>query len=300
MALTPVAAGRDDEAMTKNIIVGFDGGSSARFALDWAIEEADLRGAALHLVRCFDVPGFDPVMGYALPSVIARIGDDAQAAVDVVAASVRARHPGLQVTAEAAPTAPRDALLNGRDTDDLVVVGASRHVDRAAFWLGSTPRRLIRHSPCPVVVVRTTAPTIDRAARIVVGVDGSDSARAALLWAADEAERRGALLVVVHAWTFPYGTVTDASQQARDVTEVDAACLLQAEVEQVRRRFGCEVVAELIEGGAAAALLSTTGPGSLLVVGSRGRGALASGIFGSTTTSALEHSSVPVVVVPET
>jgi nucleotide-binding universal stress UspA family protein len=39
--------------------------------------------------------------------------------------------------------------------------------------------------------------------RIVVGIDGSETARRALRWAAEEAGRRGGHLEVVHAWTYP-------------------------------------------------------------------------------------------------
>jgi nucleotide-binding universal stress UspA family protein len=38
---------------------------------------------------------------------------------------------------------------------------------------------------------------------VVVGVDGSEHARVALRWAAREAQLRGAILKVVHAWHFP-------------------------------------------------------------------------------------------------
>src|SRR6478735_7816418 len=285
--------------MTKQIIVGYDGSSaSAKLAVQWAVTAAELHGAALHLVTCFDLPlGGDPVSGIGFSSTIAALGDAAQTEVDELAAAVRRAHPGLDVTADALSTSPSEALLRGRDADDMIVVGASRRLDGAAFWLGSTPRRLIRHNPCPVVVVRSAEALADRTRRVVVGIDGSDSAHAALLWAGEEAEVRGASLVVVHAWDFAYSAVTDASQRARDIVRVDAACVLDAEVECARQRCGCEVVGELIEGGAAAALLSVVEPTSLLVVGSRGRGALASAIFGSTTTSALEHSPVPVVVV---
>ena len=50
--------------------------------------------------------------------------------------------------------------------------------------------------------------------RIVVGVDGSDTSRAALRWAYDEAASHGASLTVVTAWhspplpqTPPYGSL---------------------------------------------------------------------------------------------
>ena len=56
--------------------------------------------------------------------------------------------------------------------------------------------------------------------RIVVGIDGTEHAAAALRWAADEAGLRSATLVVVHAWSFvpvttPADSGLDASMNAR-------------------------------------------------------------------------------------
>ena len=42
--------------------------------------------------------------------------------------------------------------------------------------------------------------------RIVVGVDGSDAAHAALEWAVDEARRRDAVVEAIHAWHQPFVT----------------------------------------------------------------------------------------------
>lgn len=52
--------------------------------------------------------------------------------------------------------------------------------------------------------------------RIVVGVDGSEPAKAALRWAVDEARRRQTKLEVVHAWNFPAAeAVLEAAKSTR-------------------------------------------------------------------------------------
>jgi nucleotide-binding universal stress UspA family protein len=88
-----------------------------------------------------------------------------------------------------------------------------------------------------------------------------------------------------------------SSSQVRDLTNVDAACLLDRAVELAREQFAVEVTGQLVESGPATALLETVRDGDLLVVGSRGRGALAANIFGSTVNTVLDRSAVPVVVV---
>ena len=85
--------------------------------------------------------------------------------------------------------------------------------------------------------------------------------------------------------------------QARDLTNVDAACLLDRAVESAREQFGSEVAGQLVERGPATALLETVRDGDLLVMGSRGRGALAARLFGSTVNTVLDRCAVPVVVV---
>jgi nucleotide-binding universal stress UspA family protein len=187
-------------------------------------------------------------------------------------------------------------LLDNVDSEDLIVLGASSHGGTAAFWLGSTPRHVVRHSPCPVVVVRGAA-SRGHPDRVVVGVDGSPSSERALRWAGDEADRHGVPLLVVHGWLYPYLPVDTTSSQARDLTNVDAACLLEVAVESARERFAAEVTGQLVEGGPATSLLETVRDGDLLVVGSRGRGALAANLFGSTVNTVLDRSVVPVVVV---
>jgi nucleotide-binding universal stress UspA family protein len=211
---------------------------------------------------------------------------------DVVVAAT----PGVEIVLEASAGPAATALLDNAEPDDLVVVGASSHVGAAAFWLGSTPRHVVRHSPCPVAVVRG-ASTRGRPDRVVVGVDGSPTSDRALQWAGDEADRHGVPLLVVHGWLYPYLAVDTASSQARDLTNVDAACLLDVAVESARERCAVEVSGELVESGPVTALLETVRDGDLLVVGSRGRGALAENLFGSTVNSVLDRCVVPVVVV---
>ena len=54
----------------------------------------------------------------------------------------------------------------------------------------------------------------------------------------------------------------------------------------------------MIEGTPRAALLGVVRDGDLLVLGSRGRGLLSAGLFGSTVNSVLDRVNVPVAVIP--
>ena len=283
--------------MTKKITVGYDGSAPSSEAVMWAAAEAKTRGARLRIVSCYEIPlAGDAVSGWAATEAYSSLIDGCRAALDQIRDVVVEANPGIEIDLEASAGPASTALVENVDPDDLIVVGASGHHGAAAFWLGSTPRHVVRHSRCPVVVVRGGA-SRGCPDRVVVGIDGSPSSEDALRWAGDEADRHGIPLIVVHGWLYPYLPVDTTSSQARDLTNVDAACLLERAVESVREEFGAEVDGELVEAGPVTALLETVRDGDLLVIGSRGRGALAANLFGSTVNSVLDQCPVPVVVV---
>ncbi len=143
---------------------------------------------------------------------------------------------------------------------------------------------------------------------IVVGVDGSPSSQAALRWAVEEAELRDAAIVALHAWTFipppPLGepglvtmpaagtpvqveVVRDAAQAELDAALADA--FPDGLPEHVEPR--------LVDGDPAQALEEAAEGAELLVVGSRGRSAIASVLLGSVSKHCVDHAPCPVVVV---
>src|SRR5690606_30359732 len=102
---------------------------------------------------------------------------------------------------------------------------------------------------------------------------------------------------IVHAWDYPYAAPDFEASQARDLMRVGAARVLSIAVAYARERLGTTVTDVLAEGNGSDALLETVRDGDLLVLGSRGRGAVAAGLFGSTVNSVLERAVVPVAVV---
>lgn len=283
--------------MSAHVTVGYDGTPDSREAVMWAADEATARRIALRVVSCYPVVYVgDPIVGYPTAEVYDAARESVESSLTEIGTAILRRHPELDATTMVSAPSASGALLADVDANDLLVVGASRHHGAAAFWLGSTPRAVARRSPCPVVVVRGVAGR-GRPTSVVVGVDGSPASDDALRWACDEADLHGVELVVVHAWDYPYATVDFEDSQARDLMCVDAARVLEAAVAVARDRSGASVTDVLVEGGAANALLETVRDGDLLVLGSRGRGAVAAGLFGSTVNAVLEQAAVPVVVV---
>lgn len=133
---------------------------------------------------------------------------------------------------------------------------------------------------------------------MVVGVDDSKPSEHAVLWASAEADLHGVELHVVHAWEYAYALGRTGESQGRDLTRVAAACVLDEALELARTVCGSTVTGELVEIGPAAGVLGSVRDGDLLVLGSRGRGAVRAGIFGSTVNSVLDAAAIPVVVLP--
>jgi nucleotide-binding universal stress UspA family protein len=144
------------------------------------------------------------------------------------------------------------------------------------------------------------------AGRIVVGVDGSKLGQAALGWAAEEARRRDAKLVVVHAWTFiPPAPISEpgmmpmpAGDLAADL-EIErnaAEAVLDEAIEQVDLR-GLDVERRLVEDSAGEALVAEAEGADLLVVGSHGRGAIGAALLGSVSRHVEKHAPCEVKIV---
>lgn len=287
----------DHEVMSRQITVGYDGTGPSSEAVKWAVEEAAVRGARLRIVSTYQIPvGGEAIFGWTATQAIASLTEATEMSLLGIKGALAAEHPGLEITTEACAGPAATALVNDVQPDDLVVVGASSHVGAAAFWLGSTSRYVVRHCPCPVVVVRGPA-SRGRPDRVVVGVDGSPASDRALQWAGEEADRHHVSLAVVHGWWYSYLTADGGSSQARELTQIDAACVLERAVELARGQFSADVTGQLVEYSPVSALLDTVRDGDILVLGSRGRGAVMSSLFGSTVNGVLERCAVPVVVV---
>jgi nucleotide-binding universal stress UspA family protein len=133
--------------------------------------------------------------------------------------------------------------------------------------------------------------------RIVVGVDGSPSSRAALRWAARQAALTGARLHAVIAWMVPvtYGPMPMPDWGA-DWEDSARATLEEVVRTELGDRAG-EATVEVSEGGAALVLLDAAKDADLVVVGSRGHGGFAGLLLGSVAQHVTTHARCPVLVV---
>lgn len=133
--------------------------------------------------------------------------------------------------------------------------------------------------------------------RIVVGVDGSDSSKAALRWAIRQAKLTGDSVDAVTAWHHPSTYGWAVGDQMIDL-EGDAKQVLTEALNEVSSLEPEVPVRPLVtEGHAAEVLLRAAKGAGLLVVGSRGHGGFASALVGSVSLYCVLHAHCPVLVL---
>jgi nucleotide-binding universal stress UspA family protein len=143
---------------TNTILVGVDGSAASRAALEWAVEEARLRNARLHVVHTWTLP----VSAYAAPvgavldgEVLDGVRDAAEQLVSAVLDDVDAG--GVEVDRSVVEGSPAASLLEAAENADLLVVGSRGRGGFAGLLLGSVSQQCAQHAPCPVVIVRAPA-----------------------------------------------------------------------------------------------------------------------------------------------
>jgi nucleotide-binding universal stress UspA family protein len=138
---------------------------------------------------------------------------------------------------------------------------------------------------------------------VVVGVDGSDAARAALDWAVRDARRRGCRVDAISVWHAEYGGMIGPlpvevwREMSPEAFRAAQQKVLDDAVEGVEDVEGVEIRKILVEGEPRTTLTKASEDAELLVVGSRGHGQIAGILLGSVSSYCVHHASCPVVVI---
>jgi nucleotide-binding universal stress UspA family protein len=144
--------------------------------------------------------------------------------------------------------------------------------------------------------------TREKVGRIVVGVDGSEAANAALHWAVRHAELTGDAIEAVIVWQYPiigasYGWAGVAVTEGMDLRALAEKTLTEAIDQAASHEPAVEITPRVIEGYPASVLVEESADADLLVVGSRGHGTFAEALLGSVSQHCSHHARCPVVIV---
>jgi nucleotide-binding universal stress UspA family protein len=288
-----------------SILVPLDGTATAASALPYAEALASRTGARLMLMRAASAPRLAADVAAAQRDVL----DSADAYLKATAAELEARGKHVDIALPYGPAAtwiPEEAALRHAD---LVVMATH---DRAGIdrWLhGSVSEQVAAHSPVPVLVVRATDDmrAVERLSMpdpfLVVPLDGSDFAEAALPIAADLARALHARLVLVSI------VVPPAPVAAPGVFPFSAAMPLVTELEKdaweyVRRTRAAlptwlieDVVVRVGDPAIEIALVAEQRAAAAVVMATHGRTGIVRTILGSVAGGGVHHAATPVLLV---
>ncbi|MFF5209667.1 universal stress protein [Streptosporangium sp. NPDC000396] len=283
--------------MATHAVVGADDSPSSRAAVEWAADDAMRRGCALRIVHVCEDLGYDIPL-QTPPGFRDSVSEYCQGVLDAAADLVRDRAPGLEVEISLETGRVVEVLRREAEDAEQLVVGGRGRGGFTGLLLGSVPLRLAGHVPVPVVVVKGALE--QEHGEVVVGVEGSAHSAVVLRYAFEEAARREARLHAVYAWEMPVlgpyapvytPLVEEISVTGKRVVE-EALASWQEKYPQV------EVEKTAICEHPVVALRDASESADLVVVGSRGLGALSAAVLGSVSHGVLHHARCPVAVVP--
>ena len=278
--------------MIKNILCGVDGSPGGEVASEYAIDLAKRLGARLEAVHIVDSRMLDFSLVAPQPGVITWN----PAAVNGLQEALRARGEQLlQKTAARGEAAgvplttilefghPAQVLKEIQARTELVVIGRQgEHSKSAPDLTGSSMERFIRHASRPCLV---TPGVFRPVSKILVGVDGSESAARALHEAIE----------LANALQVPLVILTVAERES----DLPVAQQHAAEAHSLARGHNC----------AAAAITAVGTPGirileqavetacNLVVLGSHGHGWIYDRLIGSAAAHVVSRGQMPVMLV---
>jgi nucleotide-binding universal stress UspA family protein len=187
---------------------------------------------------------------------------------------------------------------------DMIVLGARGLTPRERWFVGSTSLTVARYAPCPVMVVRGRT---GRVRRVLVAVDGSEPARAALRFVRIVRRPDDVHVGLLHVRPAPMAAGGRRRRRSaanpepgHDLRPADADAVL-ADAAAVLGETGRPVEQLVSEGDPAREIvrIAEDRDVDLVVVGARGLGTLERLLLGSVSETVLHHAARPVLIVRE-
>lgn len=193
---------------------------------------------------------------------------------------------------------------------DLIVTSTRGHTGMKHLLLGSTAERVVRYSPCPVLVVHPAQGHGKKVKRdlsfgkIVVPVDFSECSLKGLEYAKALAKQFGSKLVILHSIALQYFVTND------EYARFDLPLLMQQSEKAARNQMrdllektewdGVEVTSSLQIGHAGEQICAGADKegADLIVTSTHGTTGFKHILVGSTAEYVVRHSIRPVLVVP--
>lgn len=299
------------------ILVPTDFSAASARALPYARALAAQSGAKIHLVHAQEVDRLLTALGTAPLLLADRVE---------LRADYKRRLEELGRQHGIAPQRSECHLLDGNPFDaicdletklraELIVVASHGYGAMRRALLGSTAERIVRHSPCPVLVIHerehefigeprdVEAPSIS-ITHIVAPTDFSDCSLVGVRHAVALARRYQARITIVHAVNLNYvaptdfaiaydfNALTEAAHKAAEETMATFLASIRTEEislqAHVRPGTPIDVVCNF----------ATESRADLVVTATHGHTGLSHALIGSTAEKLVRYAACPVLVIP--
>ncbi len=280
--------------MTARWVVGCDGSKGAEHALDWCVANAHGRASSVHVVQAWHHPALAGAGMMVLPDIDV---EPAMAYPEPELLAARFDEVGVALTTQVEYGVTANVLLEASADAGLLVLGTRGLGGFGRLVVGSVSHQCATHARIPVAVVPSSAPVAADVERVVVGMDRSAGACAALRWATEFAPP-SATIEVVGAWQpSSWGVSLDLYLQAADFDAAHVA--FDAIMDDVEASLPNRSFERRFERGHAADVLLDAADGAdFVVVGERGHRGLKGALLGSTATEVLHRAELTTVIVP--
>lgn len=301
--------------LPQRILIPTDFGASAVAALQYAKSLSKISGAALHVLHVMD----DPLLGWKMPDHVCPVPalrkfleEETRDLLSKLLTDEERQAYHAEVRSEWGNPYSKVMEYVKQHNIDLVVMGTHGRGALGHALMGNVAERLVRHAPCPVLVVR--APRQEKSAEsmptahansaalptcILVPTDFSESARAALDYAKELAAVVGAELHLVHVMDDPVlrWNLPDAMAPfpvLRDTVEQEAKAGLARLLKE-----GNRVTLQTWWGSPSSGILDYAEQHEvdLIVMGTHGRGVIGHALLGSVAERVVRHAKCPTLVV---
>jgi nucleotide-binding universal stress UspA family protein len=154
-AKCPVVVVRGDEPPSDGpVVVGLNGSPENWYVVDRAFEEAEARDVELVVVHAWQPPLRTARIAESLGIVWSELDTVREAMVAQRLEACVDRHPGVEFKKYVVHGSAAQRLMEFADGASLLVVGSRGTGGLTGMVLGSTSQALVRHAPCPVLLLR--------------------------------------------------------------------------------------------------------------------------------------------------
>jgi nucleotide-binding universal stress UspA family protein len=305
---------RSKALQIRNVLVPVDFSVASLEAIEFALPLVKRFGADLHMVHVFE-PDYPLSSLATIPLIVPelQVGKRVRRRLRDVASKYSIELSRENIHAVRGRPFEEICRLARERGIDLIITSTRGNTGLKHLALGSTAERIVRYSPCPVLVARhhEPKPTNGKVTRggfgfrkILVPIDFSDCSMAGLAYATALAKQFKSKLVLLHSVHLQYYAASD------EYTRYDLPLLMQqvekaaqGQMRDLVRKTGWDgiQVETALEAGHAGQQICARAQdynADLIVTSTHGTTGLRHVLLGSTAEYVVRHATCPVLVVP--